>query len=297
MNTKEFLDYIAARGYSANTVNAYKSDLSDFEAFLRERHVRATAARPQLIQEYVRELGSRTDAEKLSPSTIWRKLATLSSYYEFLRVQTDGRVRNPVRAVARPRRRRADPKGIEDEPLERLLSGIANLRDKAIITLIVTTGLRLAELHQLNRDSINVERKQQPDGSVRVLGSGSVIGKGNKERAFLTDLPTLQVLGDYLRTRQDSCNALFISNRGMRVSRREIQYILERWCKRLGLPPVHIHSLRHTYATRLANAGLPSITLKDLMGHASFNTTQGYFKIKRQKLSADYFAAMELIND
>lgn len=293
MNTKEFLDYIAAKGYSTNTVKAYHSDLLDFEAFLQARHVRATAARPQLIQEYVRELGSRS--EKLSPNTIWRRLATLSCYYEFLRVQTDGKVHNPVRAVARPRRRRGDPKGIEDENLEQLLSGVTSVRDKAILTLFVTTGLRLAELHQLNRDSINVERKQQPDGSVRVLGSGTVIGKGNKERVFLTDLPTLQVLSDYLRTRHDSCTALFISNRRIRLSRREIQYILERWCKRLGLPPVACHSLRHTYATRLANAGLPSITLKDLMGHASFDTTQGYFRIKKQKLATDYFAAMELI--
>ena len=141
--------------------------------------------------------------------------------------------------------------------------------------LFVTSGLRLAELHQLNRDSINVERKEQSDGSIRVLGSGSVIGKGNKERVFLTDFPTLQVLGDYLRTRHDTCNALFISNRRIRLSRREIQYVLERWCKRLALPPFFCHALRHTYATRLANAGLPSITLKDLMGHASFDTTQG----------------------
>jgi site-specific recombinase XerC len=296
MNVNDFLNYISARGFSPNTIRAYRADLKQFETFLRLRNIRVTAVHPKLIQEYANRLALPSgDGQAPSAATVWRKLASISSYFEYLRVQSNGKINNPVDGVARPRLRRGVPKGIDEGELQRIISSISNVRDRAVVLLFVSSGLRLAELHQLNRDSITVERKQIPDGSTRVLGMGTVVGKGGKQRMFLLDAAALETLGEYLRTRHDNCAALFTSNRGLRLSCREIQYIFTKACERLGLPRLHIHQLRHSYAERLANAGIPSIVLKELMGHASFSTTQGYFRIKRQKLATEYFAAMELV--
>jgi site-specific recombinase XerD len=298
MDIKGFLDYLLARGCSSNTLAAYAGDLAQFETFLKERKLRCTSVKPKLVQEYV-NLISRPDpaaGTKLAPATVWRRLASLSTFYEWLRIQRDGKQHNPVKAVARPRLRRGSPKAIDETQLGILLEQVTDLSDKAIFSLLVASGLRLSELYQLNRDTITVERKQLPDGQTRVLGVGVVVGKGDKERTFLIDSRTLEIVVQYLRSRRDSCPALFVSNRRQRLSRREIQHIFKKWCRRLNLPDYHVHQTRHSYAQVLASAGIPSIVLKELMGHASFDTTQGYFRIKRQRLATEYFAAMELVN-
>ncbi|HZQ25295.1 MAG TPA: tyrosine-type recombinase/integrase [Terriglobales bacterium] len=295
MLIKEFVEYLTARGCSGNTVSAYRTDLQQFEMFLRDHRVRCTAVQPRHIQEFSQYLIEARGGHPLAPATIWRKLASVSSYYEFIRYRSNGKINNPVPGVPRPRRRRSQPNAIDEAAIQQVLAGISNVRDRAMVCVFLASGLRLAELHGLNRDSISVERKPMPDGSIRVLGVGSVIGKGNKQRLFLVDLGALDVLTQYLRTRHDACPALFISNRGQRISRREIQHIFSMACEHVGLPRHHVHQLRHAYAERLANAGIPAIVLKDLMGHASFNTTQGYFRIKRQRLTSEYFAAMELV--
>jgi site-specific recombinase XerD len=248
MNIDELLEYLTARNFSPNTIAACGSDLTQFAAFLRSSGTRVTTVTPKLIQTYINQLNTGIEGEKPATATVWRKLASISSYYQFLRHQSDGKIRNPVTLVLRPKRRRGNPQAIEDSQLDRLLGSITSPRDYALIMLFLSSGLRLSELHQLNRDSIAVGKKPQADGSVRVIGSGSVLGKGNKQRTFLTDADTLTALGAYLRTRHDTCPALFISNRGQCLSRREIQHVLANWCERAGLPKYHIHALRHSYA-------------------------------------------------
>jgi site-specific recombinase XerC len=103
-----------------------------------------------------------------------------------------------------------------------------------------------------------------PDGTVRTLGTGNVIGKGDKPRRFLIDQNTLKLVVKYRKSRgTDACPALFISNRGVRISRRDVQYVLERWCKKLGLPRAHIHSLRHSFATHAVASGMPVLVCRN----------------------------------
>lgn len=298
MDTKDFMDYLVARGCSENTLKAYAGDLANFERFVKAKGLRCTSVTPKILQEYVCQirLPDPATGHELAASTIWRRLACISRFYEWLRMQRNGKLHNPVKAIDRPRFRRGDPKAIDDREIEMLLDQITDLRDKALIALFISTGLRLSEVYQLNRNTIQVEHKKTADGEVRVLGVGSVIGKGDKERLFLVDRLTLESIGAYLRARRDDGEPLFISNRRQRLSRREMQHIFKKWCAKLKLPDYHIHQLRHSYAERLANAGIPSLVLKKLMGHASFSTTQGYFEIKRQRLASEYFAAMELVS-
>jgi site-specific recombinase XerC len=122
------------------------------------------------------------------------------------------------------------------------------------------------------------------------------VGKGSKRRSFFVDEATLYLLyTDYLPTRTDDNPALFLSERGQRISVRAIQYTLTAWCQRLGSPHINVHRLRHSYATKLANANISSMVLKDLMGHSSFTTTQRYFKLNDTTLTRGYFSAMEYL--
>ena len=139
-------------------------------------------------------------------------------------------------------------------------------------------------------------KKTRIDGTLSSFGVGRVIGKGRKDRAFVIDLPTVQVIAAYLRSRgQDGIDALFVSARHQRMSTRAIKERLHFWCKRLGLARLHVHALRHYFAGRLANARIPALVLQELMGHESFSTTMQYFRLQESRLAQEYFAAMEMI--
>jgi integrase/recombinase XerC len=214
----------------------------------------------------------------------------------FLTCISNGKIGNPVQLVKRPRRLRGQPKNIPADTWAALMEGVDSLRDRAIMSLLVSSGFRLSELQNLDRDTIHVKRQEPPDG-IRVLGLGTTIGKGGKVRIFLVDEATLEILAEYLADRGDDNKCpLFLSNRGVRIGKRNLQNILERWCKRLGLNRLHIHMTRHTYAQSLADSGISSIVLKELMGHSSFTTNQQYFQVNRHQLSASYFAAMERVS-
>jgi site-specific recombinase XerD len=141
--------------------------------------------------------------------------------------------------------------------------------------------------------AITKVEEDRPDGTVRVWGTGKVVGKGSKERTFYFDESTVGLIDVYLRTRNDRVPALFISERKQRLSRRAIQDVLSTWCARLGLHGVHIHQLRHFYASRLADAGIDAHALRNLIGHENYDTTLRYITTPESTNAAEYFAAME----
>ena len=130
-----------------------------------------------------------------------------------------------------------------------------------------------------------------------LVGVGEVVGKGNKRRTFYVDEATLDLWAEYVIKRTDENEALFLSERKVRMSVRAMQDTLATWCKKLRLPHINLHRLRHSYATRLANANISSLVLKDLMGHASFTTTAQYFKLTDTTLARGYFSAMEYLKE
>lgn len=299
MNIALFLADLKARNCSPKTIKDYEGDLRMFEMFLKERHLRVTQVKSQQISEYVEYLGRRhnyrTGEAGMAEASIRRRLASVSCYYEFLRRTSNGKIGNPIRLIPHVRRSRKLPEVVPEQTIEKLLEGIDVLRDKALFALFVASGLRLSELQQLNRDSISVQERVL-DGRRTTLGIGRVVGKGRKERVFLIDLSTLELVSRYLVSRgRDGIDALFISSRGKRMSKRAIEERLHHWCAQLGLSRLRVHALRHAFATRLANAGIPSLVLQELMGHESFTVTQQYFRLDESRLSQEYFAAMELV--
>jgi site-specific recombinase XerD len=299
VDINEFMNHLSTRTQSAETLRAYRGDLEKFEAYLKDNGLRANQATRTTIEGFLRYLSqqpTRKVGASLSPASVARRLSVISSFYDFLHVRSNGRIKNPVAYVKRPRIDNVEFRALDDQVVEKLIAEVPDPRDRAILSLFVSTGLRLSELEQLNKDTVKRKTQRLPTGEVRVLGFGEVVGKGSKRRVFLVDDKCLGLLKTYLQVRgPDNNPALFLSQRRKRMSCRAIQYALERWCSNLNISRAHIHQLRHTFATRMANAGMPSIVLKDLMGHKSFTTTQRYFRIRPERLAREYFGAMEFL--
>ncbi|HEY2470143.1 MAG TPA: tyrosine-type recombinase/integrase [Terracidiphilus sp.] len=296
MNSKSFLNYLATRTSSKETLRAYRQDLLKFESFLRSKGLKATQVKQRTIAEYLNHLVEQRGRE-LAPATIARRLAVISEYYEFLRANSDGRVANPVKAVKRPKVQNDLPRAVDNNTLEKLIQGIKDARDKAIVLLFVESGLRLSELRNLNKDTIVPHRRQMPNGTSQYFGRGEVIGKGRKRRNFIVGPAGLQALALYIKAHRlkDQNPALFLSSRHKRISCRTIQHTVDKWCQKLGLSHVHAHQLRHSFATRNVNAGMSAAVLQELLGHASLKNSQRYFRVQPERLSREYFAAMEFI--
>ena len=293
MNPKGFLDHLRVRGYSPATITSYRCELLKFQQFLHEKGLRVNQAKALQIEAYVR---SRTPQFEIKPaSTRWR-LAVLSSFYDYLAVMSNGRVHNPVSLLRRPRRQPPRPSPLEETQVEKLTHGNDNLRNAAIIGLFLHSGLRLSELCSLERDSIRVEHFGSRATS-KVVGVGRVIGKGGKEREFLVDEPTLKLIYRYLSGRGvDDESALFLSNRRQRINKRTVQHLLRAWCRRAGLPSIHPHRLRTTFASRLHKVGVPIMEISKLLAHASVDTTTIYVKPDERRIRTEYFAAQEKLN-
>ena len=202
--------------------------------------------------------------------------------------------------MKRPKIQNDAPRAVDDHVLATLVNGITDVRDKAIVLLFIYSGLRLDELRQLDKTTIVTRKKTMPDGRKESYGYGAVVGKGRKHRNFIVGPAAVNALGTYIRECRraaDDKPALFLSSRQARISSRAIQYIVAKWCKRLGITHIHIHQLRHSFATRSVNAGMSAVALQALLGHESLGTTQRYFRIKPQRLSREYFSVMEFVRE
>ena len=300
MKIQAFMDALRVQTQSKETLRAYRQDIQRFEAFLIEKGLRANQVNPATIVDYIGHMNEhqgRTAGNTLSAATISRRLAVVSRYYEWL-VEDSGRAaRNPVDRVRRPKVHNDSPKAVDDAVLVKLVDGISDLRDKAIVLLFLYSGLRLSELAQLNKDSFTLRRRKVPDGPGEFYGTAEVIGKGAKRRQFLVGPKAMEALAKYVAAERndDGFPALFLSSRKTRLSCRAIQQVVDKWCRRIGLKHLHVHQLRHSFATRNVNAGMSSAVLRDLMGHSNLATTQRYFSIRPERLAREYYAAMEFV--
>ncbi len=296
MNIEPFLQSLATS--SMETLRAYRQDLQRYETFLRLKGMRVTQAKSSTIDDFLKYLNQdRTGA--LAPATVARRLAVLSSYYDFLSDNSNGSITNPVVRVKRPKVDNDVPRAIDDNILATLVDGITDARDRAIVLLFIYTGLRLSELRQLDKDTITGRKRKLPDGTFEYFGTGEVVGKGRKRRLFMAGPKAMQALRDYIRESRtkDSIPALFLSERGQRISCRMIQETVNQWCKKLGVPHINVHALRHSFATRNVNAGMSAAVLQQFLGHAQLKTSQRYFRVKPERLMREYFSVMEFVRE
>ena len=279
-----FLHFMSVdKGASANTIDAYRNDLTQFHTFLSTLNLNGNRTNwrgitRDVIVSFVLELKSRRYAE----ATVARKVAAVKSFFQFLQAEgaIDG---NPTESLQSPRVGKALPRPLTVQQMDELLEQPARkgspeaLRDQAMLELLYATGLRVTELVSLDLDSISMNGKSR---YVRCLG------KGAKERTVPIHDQALQALVSYLNDSRPRLaknrreRALFLNRRGERLTRQGFWLILKQYAKDAGISePVTPHTLRHSFATHMLRGGAPLRNVQELLGHANISTTQAYTKI------------------
>lgn len=270
------------RRLSPHTVSAYQRDLNALLGFCARERVESWEA---LDSYLVRRFAAESHRRGLSPRSVARRLSAVRTFLSYL-VET-GTVRaNQAVHVQAPKPSRRLPGTLDADQVASLLAisgdGPLTLRDRAILELFYSSGLRLAELVGLDLTDVDVA-----DRTVRVTG------KGGKTRIVPVGAHALRALGDWLKVRPELApageQALFLGQRGERLSKRSVQARLSHWAKRQGTPTrVHPHMLRHSFATHLLESSGDLRAVQEMLGHASLSTTQVYTHLDFQHLAHVY---------
>jgi integrase/recombinase XerC len=281
---------------SANTVRAYETDLT---ALVRHLALRHTCKPSELTLAHYAVEGLRGHLEDLhergiSRSSAARHLATMRSFSKYL-IQEELLDDDPTQLVGTPRREQTLPAHLGSEDMNRMLaapdaSTPAGRRDRAILELFYASGLRLAELCDIDLEDISLNRR-----TVRVRG------KGGKERivpfngatadavrAMMADRSTTPVVSSG-KKRQRQRDALFLNFRGTRLTTRSVDRIVRHYARAAGVAQgISPHALRHTFATHLLRAGADLRVIQELLGHAQLSTTQRYTHLDVGRLMEVY---------
>lgn len=271
----------AAKNCSPHTLRAYRADLEGFLA--KFPGLEASDIDRSHVRRHLAELQSGTSAR----ATVLRKASALRSFVSFLR-REGGLARDPFLGVPLPKRTRCLPKFLTEAEMSEILAapasvGPASERDRALIELLYSSGLRRAEVSTLNVGDVDFL-----SGTVRVFG------KGSKERIVPVGESALERLRDYLRSRGGPSDGepLFANLRGARLSQDGVMFLVRRWIKKSSLlKKVTPHVFRHSFATHLLNHGCDIRVVQEMLGHASLRTTQIYTHVSLDRLRDVYKGA------
>lgn len=284
----DFLNHLAkARDQSPNTVAAYRRDLTAFMAFA-DRHYGGDWDWGRVDRLGLRGFLGEFERRGLSRRSASRALSALRSFYRFLAVHHDFD-HNPVRSVRTPKQARRLPSHLRQEQMGALFElataaadqgDFEALRDLAVLELFYSSGLRLGELRGLDLAGLDLLADQ-----VRVLG------KGRKERIVPIGSAAVRALRRYLEARDAVArkpgadrDAVFVSRRGRRLAASTIQRRIRRLFALAGMEGFRVHSLRHSFATHLMDAGADLRSVQEMLGHASLTTTQVYTHTSVERL-------------
>jgi site-specific recombinase XerD len=277
-----FRRHLKRRNCSQHTIRSYLSNLKQFVVWVDQPIEAVTHWK---VGTYIDHLLKK----RLTAKTINCHLISIRRFYDFLRLEEDLALENPVRKGCHLRLSKPLPKHLRDTEVKKFLSVVTNKRDRAIFMLMLRSGLRVTEVVNLTIAAIDWHRKR-----LYIYN-----GKGGKDRVVYISPDTHQTLIDYLQSRS-GCRAkrLFLVERGRHkgepISVRGVQKRMEAYAKSSGLK-ASCHHLRHTMATQMLNAEADLVTIQDLLGHSRIKTTQRYCKVCNLKVERDYFKAIERV--
>jgi integrase/recombinase XerC len=298
--TAAFVDHLLVeKAYSQHTCSAYCRDLEEFRRIYVDRHDREPNPKKinsVVIRSYLAALFGNNQAV-----TISRKLSSLRAFFRFL-VARGVIVNNPARGIRSPRKKKALPRALDVDDAFALIDGGEALsaderlqtRDNAILEILYGAGLRVAECCRLDLDDIDRGRYENTV-VIRVRR-----GKGGKERLVPIGNQAQRALETYLAFRSHLCHpktkaldpsALFVNHRGGRLTPRSVQRMVQRRVLSSGSQAATPHSLRHSFATHLLDAGVDLRAIQELLGHASLASTQVYTKVSLDHLMSVYDSA------
>lgn len=280
------------RNASIHTIGAYLRDIRQFEAFIKSEGVVTEG------EDIVRRIGESEVRqflahlhEKCRKVTIARKLSSIKVFFRYILRRHGVIDKNPAELLSSPKVERYLPSVLTVDEVTSFVetsyrSGVIGVRDRAILEVLYSSGLRVSELVGIDIKSMDI-----------VLGTLRVVGKGDKERIVPVGKKAIEALTVYLKRRKEllKCNdtdALFLTRNGNRIYPREIQRIVRLYTQRSGIAKkTSPHSLRHTFATHLLDAGVDLRSIQEMLGHSSLSTTQRYTKVGLEGLTRVYDAA------
>jgi len=279
----KFLQFLETeKRYSKHTVENYSKDIDDLEKFCSAKKINGW---DEIKPHHLRTYASQIFIDGLGARSIQRKLSAIRSFMNYL-VRENLLRTNPADGIKTPKAPKKLPGVLDVDQINQLLNiketDPISLRDKAIMELLYSSGLRLAELVALNPIDLNIQDR-----------SLTVIGKGNKKRMLPIGSKAIDAIKAWIQIRSQIAapdeEALFVGNRGNRLSRRSIQSRINHWSKKNGLTQdVYPHLLRHSFATHLLEASGDLRAVQELLGHKDISTTQVYTHLDFQHLAETY---------
>jgi tyrosine recombinase XerC len=303
---QQFINYLRAeRHFSPHTSKCYAADLQQFCAYLaggaaagegavgtngervsgEEMNRKLLAVETDAVREFLGHLRDKNYCK----STVARKLATLRSFYKFL-VRRAYLTSNPIAPIRTPKQDKRLPKCLEEAEIERLLANpdtttLLGARDRAMLEVLYSTGMRVSELIALNVNDVDLQQNV-----VRVSG------KGKKQRVIPLGPGAVKTILHFLDLRRADArhalfdtDALFINKHGQRLSTRSVRRKLDKYLLEAGLDlSVSPHTLRHSFATHMLRRGADLRSVQEMLGHQSLSTTQVYTHLTGQTVRESY---------
>ena len=285
-----FLTHVRVeKGLSANTVSAYARDMGKFEAFTKKRKIALKTVNRDDLVEFLSELYR----QKLESRTVARHLVTLRNFFRFAQIH-EWITEDPSVSLESPKIRRSLPSYLRLEEVEKILAQPdektpIGLRDRAMLEVLYSSGLRVSELTSLRVMDLD-----------RAVGCVRCIGKGDKERIVPVGKKAMALVDRYLRDARpkllgkgqlSNSSVLFLNRRGSRLSRVGVWKILSAYGRRAGLRvPLTPHMLRHSFATHLLERGADLRSVQLMLGHSDISTTQIYTHVVEERLKQIYKA-------
>ena len=281
----DFLAYLeTVKQLSNNTTNSYRRDLNKFSDFLSHSSIKSWQ---EVKESEIRAYVNKERRRGLSPRSIQRILSSYRSFFNYL-LQERIIDKNPAENISSPKSPSLLPKAMDADLVQRLLDfkpkGMFEVRDKAMAELLYSSGLRLSELCDLDLISLDIKE--------RIC---RVVGKGKKTRDIPVGKKAIKSIRDWMlyrkgliESKQTETEALFLNNKGNRISPRSVQLRLEKLCVMRGLPGINPHMLRHSFASHVLESSGDLRAIQEMLGHSDIGTTQIYTKLDFQHLSKVY---------
>jgi len=278
---KEYLVFVSqVKNLSENTTKSYERDLKKLNSFLISLNLSTySEINSETCSAWIGSLYSQNN----NPRSIQRHLSSAKGFFRFLK--KNGLIStSPFDLVTAPKSASNLPEVLTPEDVEQLLNfkpnGLLEIRDMAIVEVMYSSGLRVSETV-----NINISDFEEEMDFLRVLG------KGSKTRLVPMGRFAVSAIKNWLTERNkidNDSDALFLSSRGTRLSVRSVQLRLKKMATKQGLPPIHPHMLRHSFATHMLESSGDLRTIQELLGHSSLSTTQIYTKLDYQHLVKIY---------
>lgn len=277
---EKFIRYMEIeKNYSGHTILNYKLDLRDFNKFL------AGTALEKVDYLTLRKYLAVLKEKGLGSRSVGRRLSALRSFFRFL--SREGYIKtNPILMLSSPKLDKHLPSFMTEDEVYKLIESafaknekdLLGLRDRAVLEVFYSSGLRISELVGLNLEDVDF-----------ISGIVKIRGKGKKERIAPIGEAALTAVRKYLDRRKKQADAVFLNKNSRRITTRGIRDVVVKYLHVAGIKPgVSAHTFRHSFATHLLNRGADLRTVQELLGHANLSTTQIYTHLTTEKLKSVY---------